>query len=388
MLPALSQGVWTQRAAFPGFGRNEATAFSDGTFIYFGGGTEILGPKHNDLWRYDPAGNSWTPLDSMPAMRRFCAFSFSIGSRGYVGAGFGSSPLQDLWEYNTVSGVWTQKANFAGGFRYNAVAFSIGNKGYAGTGYSPSGYAQDFYEYDPVLNTWTPKANFGGGMRQQAVAFSLGGYGYVGTGTNGVCQTDFWKYDPVTDSWTSVSPFPGQSRMTSSAFVIGNMAYVGTGWTPTQGAIDDVYSYDPLLNSWSPVANFPTNREGATGIHNGSRGYIGNGNTQLGPNYQTDWWEFIPDSMLTSTIAASNVSTISLYPNPAREYVTLKTSGVIKHTTELRIVDVRGRKMTAFSFDPIDKTISVSAMAPGLYFVYIEENGRQRYIDKLIILPD
>ncbi len=78
---------------------------------------------------------------------------------------------------------WTEKAGFRGGQRVGAVGFSIGSKGYLGTGFGSFSVAKDFWEYNPSANTWTQKADFGGTARFYAVGFSIGGKGYIGTGS-------------------------------------------------------------------------------------------------------------------------------------------------------------------------------------------------------------
>src|SRR5436190_3778653 len=85
---SFSQGVWTQKAAFPDGGRNYA-------------------------------------------------FSFSIGGKGYVGTGTDTLAfitVKDFWEYDTTTNAWTQKADFGGGTRWKGVGFAIGDLGYAGAG--------------------------------------------------------------------------------------------------------------------------------------------------------------------------------------------------------------------------------------------------------------
>src|SRR5882672_11133770 len=71
------------------------------------------------------------------------------------------------------SNTWVQKSDF--GFNAPnvteptgweiAVSFSIGSKGYIGTGYGDNGYRKDLWEYDPDANAWTQKADFGGAAR-------------------------------------------------------------------------------------------------------------------------------------------------------------------------------------------------------------------------------
>ena len=107
----------------------------DGALYAFGGGTARHGtPEHsgdltkmgalNDLWRYDPAGGSWTKLedddrragtsfnDERPCGRMLPAFE-AIGDRLYLfggltvlGAGWRPHLLNDLWSYDPSDGSW------------------------------------------------------------------------------------------------------------------------------------------------------------------------------------------------------------------------------------------------------------------------------------------
>src|SRR6185295_14769167 len=79
----------------------------------------------------------WTQKAIYPGAGPEFPFSFTIGSKGYVGCGVGTSASyyqKDFWEYDPSTNVWTQKADFGGLPRYAATGFSIGNKGYAGLG--------------------------------------------------------------------------------------------------------------------------------------------------------------------------------------------------------------------------------------------------------------
>ena len=389
---SFSQGVWTQKANFPAGGREEAIGFNVGMKGYFGMGTEILGPRHNDMWEYDPVLNTWTPKDSMPGQRRWGAFSFAIGNMGYVGTGFGSSPyLQDFWEYNTQNNTWMQKANFGGPGRYSAFGISIGNKGYAGTGYTSSGYAQDFYEYDPVLNTWALKAPFGGGPRQHAAGFTIGNMGYAGTGTNGTVLADFWKYDPALNTWSLLSPFPGGGRLSPAVFVIGNDGYMGTGWNSTQGAIDDFYKYDPLPGTWSPIANFPTVREGANFVSIGQKGYVGNGNTGLGPNYQVDWWEYSPDSILTAgPDPEQNIVSCTVYPNPVTDHLSfvINSGGTsLTGNSEIKIYNLQGNLVSRDNTCLNTTRFDLHEIPSGVYFFSVSHNGNYVSSGNFVVVP-
>ncbi|MCY7409631.1 MAG: hypothetical protein LH473_05105 [Chitinophagales bacterium] len=113
----------------------------------------------------------------------------SIEGKGYIGLGHYTNEqtqdnidYMDLWEYDTVNDTWTKKANFVNS-RKLAVAFSIGHKGYVGAGYSigAPNLNNDFWQYDPSSNFWTQKADIPDSPRMEAVGFSIAGKGYVGT---------------------------------------------------------------------------------------------------------------------------------------------------------------------------------------------------------------
>ena len=156
--------------------------------------------------------------------------------------------------------IWTQKTNFTG-TRYEPYAFSIGAKGYVGAGLTYNGtyiYPSDFWEYDPSTNAWTQKATFAGNVRFAADAFTLGQKGYVcmGRDASGNYLNDLWEYDPGANTWIQKASFPGAARYTCSSFVIGNYAYAGMGKN-TSGFFSDFYKYNPATNLWNQIADIP-----------------------------------------------------------------------------------------------------------------------------------
>ena len=256
--------------------------------------------------------NSWTKKENVPGGGRLSAVGFSIGNKGYIGAGgdgTGRVVKKDFWEYDPSSNIWTQKTDFEGGERESAVGFSIGDKGYIGTGLNYDGSLlkrseyKDFWEYDPASNSWTKKADFPGGVRFDAVGFSIGNKGYFGMGSdNGMIgerdKTDFWEYDPVSDSWTKKADFPGGKRSGVVGFSIGNKGYIGTGvrWDQSNLSNDykqDFWEYDPTTNVWTKKADFPGDARAHTvGFSIGNKGYVGTGSVESGFRGLVDIWEY------------------------------------------------------------------------------------------------
>ena len=284
-------GAWSRKADFGGGKREGAVGFSIGTKGYIGLG--YGGSLKDDFWEYNPSTDSWTQKAFFAGGSREWAVGFSIGTKGYVGVGTSNT---GFWEYDPSTNTWTQKADVGGGSRNRAVGFSIGNKGYIGTGIyfidvSHFICKQDFWEYDPSTNIWTRKTDCPGGVRYQAIGFSIGNKGYIGTGDDGnfTFKKDFWEYDPSTNTWTQKANFGGTPRFDAIGFSIGTKGYVGMGYDGTTFDDKSWWEYDQSLNRWSQKANFigGTSTD-HVGFSIGNKGYIGLG------SYSANFWEYDP----------------------------------------------------------------------------------------------
>ncbi|MFH1321784.1 MAG: T9SS type A sorting domain-containing protein [Bacteroidota bacterium] len=292
--------TWTQKANFGGTARYGAVGFSIGSQGYIGTGSD--GTYRNDFWEYDTTNNSWTQKADFAGTGRRYAVAFSIGNKGYIGTGYDGASKNDFWEYDPASNSWIQKADFGGTGRRYAVAFSIGNKGYIGTGYDGAS-KNDFWEYDTTSNSWTQKADFGGTARYGAVGFSIGSKGFIGTGNDGTGKDDFWEYDPTLNSWTQKADFGGTERSFAFGFSIGSKGYISTGHASYK---NEFWEYDSTSNSWTKKTDFGgTARYGAVGFSIGSKGFIGTGKNG---NYMDDFWEYTPESSITISITATDVT--------------------------------------------------------------------------------
>lgn len=252
--------LWTQKADFGGGNRSYAIGFSIGSKGYIGLGVNANGAPlnsyQNDFWEYNPATNIWTIKASFGGLPRAAATGFSIGTKGYIGAGIDNTSQwrKDFWEYNPSTNAWIQKANIGGPERQAACGFSIGSKGYMGVG----GTLNDFWEYNPGTDVWTQKANFGGVGRAYAASFSINGYGYIGTGYDGTVKNDMWRYNPSNDTWTQVANFSGSARSSGASFSIGNKGYIGAGYNGVM--INEFWEYDsgiasiPTLSEWGLIS--------------------------------------------------------------------------------------------------------------------------------------
>jgi hypothetical protein len=288
--------AWTQKADFAGGVRYLATGFSIGSKGYIGTGRDGS-LRHNDFWEYDPAANTWTQKADFGGTARYEAVGFSIGSKGYIGTGWDSfvsnTKMNDFWEYDPAGNTWTRKTDFGGTGRCEAVGFSIGSKGYIGAGFDVDAI-KDFWEYDPVADTWTRKADLGT-VLSAAVGFSIGSKGYIGTG-GGYANSDkkdFWEYDPAADIWTQKADFGGTARALATGFSIGGKGYIGVGHDSK--VAKDFWEYiPPCTYALSPSTSPSFNYSGNTGMV-----------TVTASSSGCDWTAVSNDSWITITAGSA-----------------------------------------------------------------------------------
>jgi gliding motility-associated-like protein len=281
---------------------------------------------YNGFWEYDPANTNWVQKAPYPGYLGWGGgkAAFAIGSKGYVGLGFGPGDqwLKEFWEYDPATNVWTRKADFGGNGREAAVGFSIGSLGYVGVGFSGgrnsvpaiSAY-QDFWEYNPATNSWTRKADFAGNGSIFKAGFATNTKGYVGLGQS---SNEFWEYNPGSNTWVRKADYPGGvgGYEGTNALVINDKGYLGLG----SGGNPNFFEYNPANNAWTRLADFPAiiqdefdpTQFGQGRVKNiafsfGSKGYLGQGQVRCTPNYYCgnfgrDFWEFNPQNEGTSCI--------------------------------------------------------------------------------------
>ena len=136
--------------------------------IMFGGCSDIGDPSTylSDTWAYDPAANTWTALNppgSLPSKRDGGPFVYDPVSRRILLVGGLSSAnppivLNDIWAYDPGGNTWTElKPNGADAFvpgpatAYDPVGARVMNVG----GPDASGSVTGMGAYDPAANTWT-----------------------------------------------------------------------------------------------------------------------------------------------------------------------------------------------------------------------------------------
>jgi N-acetylneuraminic acid mutarotase len=283
-----AQNSWSSISAFGGQYVNGSTGFSVNGKGYVCGGTSVMWATGNELWEFDPTGNSWTQKANVPIFIAY-GFGFGIGNYGYVGGGQQSTT--SFYQYSPQSNSWLQKNNHPGSMRNGASAFAMNGKGYMGLGISGATYLNDFFEYDPLTDVWTSRSNFPGQGRAYTPAFPICGKGYVGGGDIGTFQSlyDFYEFNPLTNSWIQKTNIPGSGQWGDAVgFGICDKGYVT--YTNKNIAPNDVYEFSPGTNSWLQRADFPgADRRFSVVFTISGKGYVG-----LGDGYLQDIYAYTP----------------------------------------------------------------------------------------------
>ncbi len=381
ILPLSLCAQWSKKANFPDY-RHSTVSFSVNNYGYVGGGM-VSEEDSKDLWKYDPAEDTWELSDSFPAEYRWVdAVSFVIGEKAYVYGEHGVST--NLWEYSPKTGNWVQRANSpqhnsSAGF--SRIGFSIGDYGYLYVSNEyPGGPGSFLFRYDPETDTWTERAGCPVERLISMVGFSLKGKGYVGSGLKKSSDVnhEFWKYDPEHDQWSPISDFPGETRTGAVAFTIGDYGYVGLGQKPQaitdeSGRLSDFWRYDSETDSWTQIDSCGYGAAGAFSFTINGKGYVGGGGRQ-----KEEFWEYTP--ILSSGNINNKHKELVVYPNPVTGTIHWNTN--IENISGIFITDINGRVVR--SSGSKQNEMNVSGLPHGIYFLRIESDKSQM-MQKIII---
>jgi len=229
--------IWTRKSDYPGPARVKAVAGVIGTKAYIGMGSIGVYDESklfNDFWEYDTQTDTWSQKASFPGEGRNDMFCTAVNGAIYTTMGFTVYKRSDeTWRYDPQSDIWTQMPKNP----YNAsniAGFTIGNSFYVGTGFR--GYNMDiFYRFQTDIQKWTRMADLPDPrMLSNGVAVNDKGYILLGRYWNGAQNggrllSDIVEYDPATNSWTKRGNFPGGARQNAVVFSIGEKGYVVMG---------------------------------------------------------------------------------------------------------------------------------------------------------------
>jgi len=303
-------GEWTQKADFPGIGRQKAVGFSltvDGkTYGFVGTGYDGDETALKDFWRYDPdkdrtnenaeigpdyeypdGEHPWEQIAPLPrtAKARSGAIAFTLEKEGrgfgYVGFGFteysdNRQYLLDMWEFDpkgttvgdngeTLFGQW-KVAPAGKEKRGGASVFVLNNKAYICNGENNSSNVRDFwvfdgYQWEQKRTMWNanPDEDFDDDYnvlpRANGVAYVAMVNGQLrGHIVGGKTNSSNWEYDHIEDLWVQRTYFynnqykESREGMISFSFPDGK-AFVGMGRGGSQ-YLDDLWEFFPMVDDY------------------------------------------------------------------------------------------------------------------------------------------
>ena len=219
-------------------------------------------PDESTMARYDPSGNSWTPVQSYSdavahkfaaAVVNFQGSLFVIGGKNEIGMhGNGH-------KYNPETNLWQEVAplSFA---RSGVCAVADRNSLFAIGGISGSELLDVVETFDPERNCWSQIAStierkmFSCGAISRDKVFIFGGWTGVQQPTSYTSLIEM--YDPALNEWTGIQsigppdhPF-GAVTFKGEVFVIGE-------WTEDSSQNSYLKVYDVDKNEWKPCASIP-----------------------------------------------------------------------------------------------------------------------------------
>ncbi len=231
--------AWSPIADLPfpnGGGITHAGIATDGADIFLAGGFysnetntgQIIGTR--EVWRYDVAADTYTPLPDLPVESGSGQLQYLAGQLHYFG-GMEGTGAQD-------------EGGAAVGDHYvlDYAAFEAGG--------SPTWTAAA-----PLPN---PRHHMGSAVLNGRVYAVGGQLGYYGTA---VPQASVHAYDPVADVWEARAPLPLARANLAVIAHEGRIIVLGGEFDPPNGNVDDVTAYDPTADTWTELTPLPAERK-------------------------------------------------------------------------------------------------------------------------------
>jgi Kelch motif/Galactose oxidase, central domain len=248
---------WQIRAPLP-IDLYGGAAVSDGTYAYVVGGD-----SSNNLFRFDPASNTWTTLAPMPVTVFMpSAVYYPPTNRIYV---FGGQNVASVTStratriYDIGSDSWSTGANMPATRSFMASAYNEANGWiYLVGGFSTrqfSSVQNQVWAYNPIVNTFdtnsAPIPHAVGGAASGIVTSPTPRMYVIGGRDASTVLALNWEFDFGAHRWAPRAPAPQPTNVPGGGAYGGRMHVFG-GDNPflTPFSSSNTWSYDPVLNTW------------------------------------------------------------------------------------------------------------------------------------------
>lgn len=352
--PQANAQFWQRITDFPSSERDDGISFVIDHVAYCGTGLNAGFSACGDFYALDMQTDNWTAVSSLPAFEeRQYAVGFSYQDEGYLLGGInGSSNLNDIWKYIPALNSWTFIDTFPFTGRNGSTSFLIDSIAYLVGGRTSSNLAiNEVWAYNILQNTWLQKNNLPFGERWRASACSINNKGYLlfGKDNEDKFTNSVFEYDALLDTWTLISNFPEPSMAYVSAQVVNNNIVIIGGLDSLGNSSNKMIQYKIAENVWQNLENIPGDgRRGGMCFSNANSIYYTAGINQNNIRIKETWKSDNP----TSVKKNENKIDCLLFPNPVKssEFVNVYFGDFSKKIRNVMIYNVNGTLLKEFSF--------------------------------------
>jgi N-acetylneuraminic acid mutarotase len=367
--------AWTQLPDFPGYERDDGSAFVINNTAYCGSGLQVGWALTRDFYKLDLTTNTWTTAASLPSgAERQYACGFTDGSDGYIfGGEAGGNDLNDLWMYSPSLDSWMAMPSKPGNGVRGASCFVLYNTAYIiGGAYSSTNALNEVWAYNITSGTWTQKNNLPFTCwRSSATAINNKGYLTFGRDVNGRFRNELYEYNPVADTWTQINTFPGAGRAYCTMQNINNDIFLFGGLDTLNNYYNTVWSYDIGSSQWTQRTSLTSfGRKGGMGFSNNNILYYTCGIDQ-GNNRLKETWKY---DVTVGIKEIEKEEALSIYPNPASDLIMIKDPESILQNKAYKLINMQG-EVVLNGILHSDNQILLGKLNRGIYQLIIENRS-------------
>ena len=411
-----SGDIWTQQGVkLVGTGAIGNAWQGSSVSISADGNTAIVGGYEDNNWLgaawvfaraegiWTQQGNKLVGTGAIGVALQGWAVSISAdGNTAIVGGYADNSNKGAAWVYNRSAGVWTQQGSklvgtdtdlgINGSYQGGSVSISAdGNTAIVG-GNTDNGNVGAAFVYTRSAGVWTQQGNklvatdtIGLASQGISVALSADGNTALVGGSydnNGVGAT--FVYTRSAGVWSQQGHKLVGTGATGAAYQGGSVTISADGNTAVLGAGNDnnsmgaTWIYTRSVGVWSQKGNKLVGTGAGTGMvdQGGAVSLSADGNTVIVggslDNIIGASWIFSSEN--TNSIQNFTLDNdLSLYPNPAKENLTIKTTSNSNTEQRLEIINLMGQTVYT-SYINKKATINTSAFANGVYILKLSSD--------------
>ncbi|MDD3741665.1 MAG: kelch repeat-containing protein [Bacteroidales bacterium] len=339
---------------------------------------------------YDSSFMEWSeeePSNTPPPARHGHKAIVKDGKM-YVFFGKGnSSALDDIWQYNPATKEWTQiipSSTTNPVARYDHTATLVGNMVWIMGGLDnsenllnalwASNFTSNIWEHYPSLTETE--------LNGHTAATYNGKLDFFGGFGGGFMNSTIYEFSPGSGNWAEYSPQGdplGPFAYGSSVQYGPNTVFIFSGKVGTNISIQDCFLWDLTNHTFTQLANGPDVANAAAALC--PNGFYDKSNYEefvvfggaADGTLVDSTWIYTSNIETPSGINESEPTDITIFPNPAQDFITIEISDENLQSQELnyQLCDITGRIIVSNKISTTKELIDVSGEAAGMYFIRI-----------------